>query len=83
MLPFVAFYAARSVRHDRLWITAVYACLAWAEIVCFYALITLVQWFLFRCPRCGWRFGHGAKCSSCGLPRSAPLQKNNSPLTAK
>ena len=28
--------------------------------------------FSLRCPVCGWRFGRGSKCSSCGLPRHAP-----------
>jgi hypothetical protein len=25
-----------------------------------------------RCPVCGWRYGRGSKCSSCGLPRHRP-----------
>src|SRR5438105_3812648 len=35
-----------------------------------YLVITL------RCPVCGWRFGRGDKCSSCGLRRHAPSSVN-------
>lgn len=45
----------------------VWLALAWAGIVIVYtAYITLLR---LKCPVCGWRFGIGDKCRSCGLPR--------------
>lgn len=48
----------------------IFGALGWSFIVVFYALFVFTRWFLVRCPRCGWRFGPGDFCSSCGLPRS-------------
>jgi hypothetical protein len=83
-IPFVAFLAARyGDFHPKLWLAIVFASLAWAGTVDIYAIVVLIQWFVFRCPRCGWRFGGGAKCGSCGLPRSAPSSKQGSALIVK
>jgi hypothetical protein len=46
--------------------------LAWAMLVGGYGLNSLARWFALRCPRCGWRFGLGNQCGSCGLPRHLP-----------
>lgn len=50
-----------------LWMDVLYATLAWAIAVAVYTFY-LTFWG-FSCPVCGWRFGIGEKCSSCGLPR--------------
>lgn len=44
--------------------------LIWAGAIPIYALVVKAKLFRIRCPRCGERFGLGAICSSCGLPRS-------------
>jgi hypothetical protein len=50
--------------------TLIVGSLGWAGIVIFCALFIYLRWFIFRCPRCGWRFGPGDRCGSCDLPRS-------------
>ena len=50
--------------------TLIVGSLVWAGIVIFHALFVYLRWFLYRCPRCGWRFGPGDRCGSCDLPRS-------------
>jgi len=54
----------------------IYASLIWAVGVAFYT--AYLTFFSFRCPLCGWRFGSGEKCSSCGLPRSRETETSNS-----
>lgn len=44
--------------------------LGFSGLVIVYGLTIFFRWFLIRCPRCGWRFGLGENCGSCGLPRS-------------
>jgi hypothetical protein len=44
--------------------------LGWALIFIVYALSVFTRCLSIRCPRCGWRFGLGDRCSSCDLPRS-------------
>lgn len=43
--------------------------LCWGFLVCVYGLVLLGRFLMFRCPRCGWRFGLGESCGSCTLPR--------------
>lgn len=50
--------------------TLVIGSLVWAGIVIILGLSVYLRWFLYRCPRCGWRFGPGSRCGSCDLPRS-------------
>jgi hypothetical protein len=42
---------------------------AWAMFVAIYCLMLTARALLIRCPRCGWRFGLGNQCGSCGLPK--------------
>lgn len=49
--------------------TLIVGSLVWGGIVIFSALFVYLRWFLYRCPRCGWRFGPGDCCGSCDLPR--------------
>jgi hypothetical protein len=63
LVPDTAFWAGVAY-------TLVLGSLAWSLIFAIYALSVLLRWFLIRCPRCGWRFGLGERCSSCDLPRS-------------
>src|SRR5579859_3429858 len=35
--------------------TLIVASLGWAGIVIFCASFIYLRWFIFRCPRCGWR----------------------------
>ena len=49
------------------WTDVLYATLAWGIAVAVYAFC--VSFWGFSCPVCGWRFGIGEQCSSCGLPR--------------
>lgn len=49
------------------WMGGLVATLVWAIAVVGYAFY--VTFWGFSCPVCGWRFGAGEKCSSCGLPR--------------
>jgi hypothetical protein len=51
---------------SRISVYFVFASLAWVLLVVGYAIFLR---FAVRCPVCGWRFGVGDKCSSCGLPR--------------
>jgi hypothetical protein len=53
----------------------IYASLIWAVGVAIYTLY--LTFFSFRCPVCGWRFGSGEKCSTCGLPRSRNAVNSN------
>src|SRR5262245_33527459 len=48
----------------------VYASLVWALALVVYLFILFVRLRLFRCPRCGWRFGGSIRCGSCDLPRT-------------
>jgi hypothetical protein len=48
---------------------------AWIFIVIVYSASVFSRFLFIRCPRCGWRFGPGDVCSSCGLPRN---KKHNS-----
>jgi hypothetical protein len=48
----------------------VFGALGWSFVVILYFLFVFVRWFLVRCPKCGWRFGIGDQCDSCGLPRT-------------
>jgi hypothetical protein len=50
-----------------VFMTLLYATLVWAMAVVAYAFYT--TFWGFHCPVCGWRFGIGENCSSCGLPR--------------
>lgn len=42
----------------------------WVFAVLAYSLGVSLRYFLIRCPNCGWRFGPGISCGSCGLPRT-------------
>lgn len=57
----------------------IYAALLWAGSVAFYTLY--MTFFSFRCPVCGWRFGSGKKCSTCGLPRSRDTESDSLDIT--
>jgi hypothetical protein len=46
--------------------------LGWAFLVVIYSLVVTVRVLFVRCPKCGWRFGGGEKCGSCGFPRQPP-----------
>jgi hypothetical protein len=50
--------------------TLIAGSLVWSGIFILFALSVYLRWFLYRCPRCGWRFGPGNRCGSCDLPRS-------------
>lgn len=50
--------------------TLIVGSLVWSGIIILFALSVYLRWFLYRCPRCGWRFGLGDRCGSCSLPRS-------------
>jgi hypothetical protein len=50
-----------------LWLATLLASLAWAILVAGYTLY--LTFFGLRCPNCGWRYGSGEKCNTCGLPR--------------
>ena len=56
----------------------VIASLCWALVLVAYLFILFVRLKLFRCPRCGWRFGGGIRCGSCDLPRTRRLSSANS-----
>jgi hypothetical protein len=43
---------------------------AWVFFVIMYSLTIALRFLFIRCPSCGWRFGPGDFCGSCGLPRS-------------
>ena len=47
--------------------------LAWALLVAGYCMTVIARLMGIRCPRCGWRFGGGDRCGSCGLNRHATL----------
>ena len=55
--------------------------LVWAMVVAFYAFSLRLRADFIRCPRCGSRFGLGACCNSCGLPRSSATPKEASLAT--
>ena len=42
----------------------------WVFFVIVYSLVVFTRFLFIRCPKCGWRFGPGTFCGSCGLPRS-------------
>ena len=44
----------------------IFDALIWGAGVLGYHLYLI---FTLRCPVCGWRFGRGERCSSCGLAR--------------
>jgi hypothetical protein len=48
----------------------IFSTLFWAVAFACFAVIVFASLLFIRCPRCGWRFGLGDFCSSCGLPRS-------------
>jgi hypothetical protein len=51
-------------------VALIYGSLGWAGIVIAYAFSVFTRFLFIRCPRCGWCFGLGDRCGSCGLPRS-------------
>ena len=60
----------------------IWASLVWLLAVVLYALSVSTRILFIRCPRCGYRFGLGTFCGSCGLPRSAtPPGGTNLPLS--
>jgi hypothetical protein len=54
---------------NRLLDIPIYVTLGWALLVAFYSLALIVRVLFIRCPKCGWLFGGGDKCGSCGFPR--------------
>src|SRR5919108_5423905 len=48
--------------------------LGWALAICGYCLWLIIRVLAARCPRCGWRFGLGEQCSSCGSQRHAQVR---------
>ncbi len=54
---------------EKVAIALIYCALGWSFVVIFYFSFVFVRWCLVRCPKCGWRFGIGDQCGSCGLPR--------------
>ena len=71
MAPFViVLFEALVVFHDSgslVAVVAVEATLVWGLAVVAYSFY-LTFWGV-KCPQCGSRFGSGAKCRSCALPR--------------
>ena len=74
LAPFVVFLIVSlklfpDTQESSLWTGLIFASLLWAIAVAGYAFYT--NFWGFRCPVCGWRFGSREKCGSCGLPRHA------------
>jgi hypothetical protein len=66
---------------SRLWDIPIAISLPWGLFVAFYALTLTVRTLSIRCPRCGWRFGFGDQCSSCGFPRRSVSCQSNGQLS--
>jgi len=61
-----------STSASKLLLALVFAALVWAVAVSAYA--AFLNFRGIDCPKCGARFGRGAKCGSCGLPRALPAK---------
>jgi len=73
-LAFDVYLLPRFVPETKFWhgfaSALIYASLVWGFAVPVYLLAMFVRVKLFRCPRCGHRFGGGESCGSCDFPRS-------------
>ena len=80
LLPFmVALFIGMKLFGENSGVTIFLVCasLAWGMAVIGYHVYLLVS---VRCPVCGWRFGRGQKCGSCGLPRHHQCSDEFEPL---
>lgn len=69
LLPFMAAMFAGIMlfgENSPITISLVFAALIWDAAFFAYHLYLIIT---VRCPVCGWRFGRGEKCRSCGLAR--------------
>lgn len=69
LLPFmVAMFVGIKLfgENSPITISLVFAALIWGAGFFAYHLYLIMT---LRCPVCGWRFGRGERCSSCGLAR--------------
>jgi predicted lysophospholipase L1 biosynthesis ABC-type transport system permease subunit len=64
--------AVRVLRSDTAASVLLGASGAWAFVVAGYCLVAVTRLLTVQCPCCGWRFGLGDRCGSCGFERHLP-----------
>jgi hypothetical protein len=81
MIPFIAFLIIdfKFFPHSNNWVVVSFgmATALWAGAVNAYSLYLRIT---VHCPKCGNRFGSGARCASCSLPRHTQSSISGQPL---